>query len=65
MYSEYSMPMPPRAIEHHFTGPYAPLINDEDVYADAETLTSVGHGTDEDYGYYGDTDIWFDLGWDA
>lgn len=25
-----------------------------DVEADADTLASAGHGTDEDYGYYGD-----------
>jgi hypothetical protein len=24
------------------------------VEADADTLASAGHGTDEDYGYYGD-----------
>jgi hypothetical protein len=25
-----------------------------DVEADSDTLASAGHGTDEDYGYYGD-----------
>lgn len=31
---------------------YSPEMSD--VEADADTLASAGHGTDEDYGYYGD-----------
>lgn len=28
----------------------------DDVDADANTLASAGYGTDEDYGYYGESD---------
>lgn len=31
-----------------------------DVEADAMTFVSVGWGTDEDYGYYGQEDAWLD-----
>lgn len=69
--------------DHHFTGPYAPSIPDEDIWADfgdhaedtwtdveadADTLTSAGWGTDEDYGYYGGEDAAMEghlFGWDA
>jgi hypothetical protein len=34
-----------------------------DVEADSMTLASAGMGTDEDYGYYGEPDIYDDLGW--
>ena len=39
-----------------------------DVEADADTLTSAGWGTDEDYGYYGGEDAAMEghlFGWDA
>ncbi len=28
--------------------------SEDDTWADADTLTSIGWGTDEDYGYYGE-----------
>jgi len=39
-----------------------------DVEADADTLVSVGWGTDEDYGWYGGEDAAMEaglFGWDA
>lgn len=30
--------------------------DDDDVYADSQTLVSAGWGTDEDYGYFGSDD---------
>ena len=30
---------------------------EDDVWADADTLASAGWGTDEDYGYYGEDDF--------
>jgi len=39
-----------------------------DAEADADTLTSAGWGTDEDYGYYGGEDAAMEghlFGWDA
>lgn len=31
--------------------------NMTDVEADSDTLSSAGYGTDEDYGYFGDSDF--------
>jgi len=30
--------------------------SEDDTWADADTLTSIGWGTDEDYGYFGEMD---------
>lgn len=40
----------------------------DDVEADADTLTSAGYGTDEDYGWYGMEDAAMEaglFGWDC
>jgi hypothetical protein len=36
-----------------------------DVEADADTLTSAGWGTDEDYGYHGSEDAYLDSYWES
>jgi hypothetical protein len=40
------------ADETYESDEYDPFLNDSD--ADADVLRSIGWGTDEDYGYYGD-----------
>ena len=40
---------------------YWPEDTMTDVEADADTLTSAGWGTDEDYGYYGGEDAAFEM----
>lgn len=32
----------------------------DDMYEFDSAMASAGHGTDEDYGYYGEDDGWFD-----
>lgn len=36
------------------TGDYPESYEPDDVWADADALASIGWGTDEDYGYYGE-----------
>ena len=49
--------------------PYADFDGEyEDFSADAEALASAGHGSDEDYGFYGNEDVAFEaglFGWEA
>ena len=33
----------------------------DDVEADADALAGAGYGTDEDYGYYGGDEYWYDI----